>query len=336
MPPSIRSRIQTEKVWVSAILLDARHKISEVKRLRHRENQAGLPQPAVNARRCDSVLPKSVGDQVFKRGEDERAVTQRHAQQLPRVGQPVEQGIRNQFDTIGCVIRMIITAKHVSRAQIDRSGFSGLPLHLTEWSSESPAFIAHTITHCLPSLQSMSYWTFSGVFEELGVARTPIGDGDFTFGMTALRGIPEPSLHAFALLKRLYGKGVRSTGPSLATRDDNGAVAVLLWNLGTSDASSGIPGVTRSQQTAAQQRTLSIKVTGPARPIRLTRIDMDRGSARSAWEAMGKPAYPTTDQLAALREAATMPAAEILKSDGQGRLSIALASDGLALLEIPE
>ena len=46
----------------------------------------------------------------------------------------------------------------------------------------------------------MSYWTFSDVFEEGGVVKTPFYGG---FGIVAEHDIPKPAFNAFALLHRL-------------------------------------------------------------------------------------------------------------------------------------
>ncbi|MBU6206046.1 MAG: hypothetical protein KGQ42_00005, partial [Alphaproteobacteria bacterium] len=52
-----------------------------------------------------------------------------------------------------------------ARRTIEASKFSGRPLWLSEWSSDSPAMMAHIISHCLPNLQGMSHWALSGTYE---------------------------------------------------------------------------------------------------------------------------------------------------------------------------
>jgi xylan 1,4-beta-xylosidase len=64
--------------------------------------------------------------------------------------------------------------------QVESSKMPHLPFWLTEWSSQNPAFIADTIKDCIGLVEAMSYWTFSNVFEEMGV---PGGIFNDTFGM---------------------------------------------------------------------------------------------------------------------------------------------------------
>ena len=60
--------------------------------------------------------------------------------------------------------------------------------------------MAETISQCDGMTEMMSYWTFSDVFEEQGVVKTPFYGG---YGLLAERGIPKPSFDAFELLHKL-------------------------------------------------------------------------------------------------------------------------------------
>ena len=61
-------------------------------------------------------------------------------------------------------------------------------------------WLAETIRQCDGFVQEMSYWTFSDVFDEQGVVKTPFYGG---FGLLAVGGIPKPAFNAFALLHQL-------------------------------------------------------------------------------------------------------------------------------------
>src|SRR6202044_4135644 len=99
----------------------------------------------------------------------------------------------------------------------------------------------------------MSYWTFSDVFEEQGVIKTPFYGG---FGLIAEGGVPKPAFNAFAMLHRL---GDRRLQPELAnalvTQRADGTLAIAVWNYSP-------PGV-----------------TGKAREVHLS-IDGFEGTAR--------------------------------------------------------
>ena len=110
------------------------------------------------------------------------------------------------------------------RAQIDSSAYRGTPLWLTEWSSDSPAAIAHIIKSCLGVCQLMSHWVFSNTYEELGVSPYILREGDNSFGMMAVGGIPKPQFNTYKLLYKLGNKRLAaSDGPVLASRRDDGS-----------------------------------------------------------------------------------------------------------------
>ena len=58
-------------------------------------------------------------------------------------------------------------------------------------------WMADTIRQCDGLVNMMSYWTFSDVFEEQGVVKTPFYGG---YGLIAEDDIPKPAFDAFALL----------------------------------------------------------------------------------------------------------------------------------------
>ena len=75
----------------------------------------------------------------------------------------------------------------------------------------------------------MSYWTFSDVFEEQGVVKTPFYGG---FGLLAERSIPKPAFNDFALCIDSATRG--STGrriPFWSLAAKTARLAVAVWNL---------------------------------------------------------------------------------------------------------
>ena len=121
--------------------------------------------------------------------------------------------------------RGVAQVKH----QVEASKMPHLPLWITEWSSQNPAFIADTIKNCIGLTEAMSYWTFSNVFEEGGV---PNGIFNSSFGMLDQWGIARPALHAFVMLHKLGESLLHAdSGPVLATRRVDSSIAILLWNL---------------------------------------------------------------------------------------------------------
>jgi len=224
------------------------------------------------------------------------------------------------------------------KQQIKSSKFPDLPLFLTEWSSQNPAFIAHTIKSCIGLAEMMSYWTFDNVFEELGIPRTFLNGN---FGLVGMRGVPRPSFHTFALLHRLGDAQLTSDdGPVLATRRKDGSVAVLVWNLVPQDpkqrTSMGDPtvqtGGTFATQGDSKEFTLQLQGEHKHGRVNINRVDSDHGDFNRAYQKMGSPEYPTIKQIAELKRASALPEPEITHFNGNGQIVISVPPNGIALL----
>lgn len=227
------------------------------------------------------------------------------------------------------------------KGQVESSTMPHLPVWITEWSSQNPAFIADTIKNCLGLTEAMSYWTFSNVFEEGGV---PSGIFNKNFGLIDQWGIARPSLHAFGLLHKLGDTVLQSApGPILATRRSDGSEAILLWNLipaAAGDVANGNPfaATSGSSQSKGEARHFRLNLNGlVGRSISIRQVNEQVGSAIPKWHEMGSPRYPTADQIAQLRAAAELPKPEIhplIGDRASAEVSVELPPNGLALLEI--
>jgi xylan 1,4-beta-xylosidase len=180
--------------------------------------------------------------------------------------------------------------------------------------------MADTIRQCDGLTEMMSYWTFSDVFEEQGVVKTPFYGG---FGLLAERSIPKAAFNDFALLHQLGDVRLEANSDSaLVTRRSDGAVAIAVWNL-------FLPEETGSPKTV----TLHFKGFGSTHSARITVVDNEHGSPLPAWNKMGRPASPTLAQIETLRRAAALPSPreQNLTSDS---LTLTLQPHALALIEI--
>jgi xylan 1,4-beta-xylosidase len=227
------------------------------------------------------------------------------------------------------------------RDQIRSSKMPNLPLLITEWASQNPAFIAQTVRDCAGLAETMSYWTFSNVFEEMAPIMQFFNS---TFGMIGQRGVARPSLHAFTLLHRLGDRRLSAAdGPVLATERADGSRATLVWNLptklarqgGTSAAGTGLDPVAQAKtEMDGDPLSLTLHFTGLGNThARVTSIDMLKGSALPAWKEMGGPEYPTAAEIQKLRDAATLPLPE-RHAIQKGELTLDLPPSGLALVEV--
>jgi xylan 1,4-beta-xylosidase len=136
----------------------------------------------------------------------------------------------------------IIGGVRRSRAQIKSSALPELPLHYTEWStSYSPRDPVHdsyiSAPYILSKLKgtegyadSMSYWTFTDIFEENGPVPSPFHGG---FGLLNFQGLRKPAFYAYQFLNRLGDEELTAGDvDSWACRSARG-VQILFWNFTT-------------------------------------------------------------------------------------------------------
>jgi xylan 1,4-beta-xylosidase len=177
-------------------------------------------------------------------------------------------------------------------------------------------WLANNIRECDGLTGMMSYWTFSDVFEEQGIVKTPFYGG---FGLIAERSIPKAAFNAFVLLHRLGDHRLANDSDSvLVTRRNDGTLVVALWNY----APAGEDGKSRTFR-------LALKGNAEAR-YRIQFVDANHGSSLTEWQAIGSPAFPMREQIRKLVTASKMaPPMEHPLAD-----PISLASHALAVIEI--
>ncbi|HTQ51772.1 MAG TPA: hypothetical protein VMJ12_13745 [Candidatus Acidoferrales bacterium] len=126
------------------------------------------------------------------------------------------------------------------RKMIDRSPMPGLPLHFTEWSSsytptdfihdtyQQAAFILSKVKAAYRSVDSMSYWVFTDIFEENGPRMTPFHGG---FGLINYEGLKKPAFYAFKFLNELGTTELVNADPaSWVCKSPDNSVQALFWN----------------------------------------------------------------------------------------------------------
>jgi xylan 1,4-beta-xylosidase len=128
--------------------------------------------------------------------------------------------------------------------KVKASPMPGLPVHFTEWNSSyssrdnihdsyhQAAFLLTRIKKAAAAVDSMSYWTFSDVFEEAGPGPSPFHGG---FGLLNIQGLRKPAFFAYRFLN-LLGDTMLECGDAraLAAKDESGA-QVLFWDYAIPD-----------------------------------------------------------------------------------------------------
>jgi xylan 1,4-beta-xylosidase len=227
--------------------------------------------------------------------------------------------------------RMVCRAVEKVHAEIQASPLPSLPLIWSEFNAsfanhpqvtDAPymgPWLAETVRQCDGLVQDMSYWTFSDVFEEGGVVKTPFYGG---FGLLAVGGIPKPVFNAFALLHQLGEERFPADAEgALLTRRSDGALVLAIWNY-----------TEIGSNPQARQVVLTLK-NSAARTASVQSLDAEHGNVHPAYQRMGSPRYPTQRQLAELRAAAALPA-PVVRPLEAGALSLEIPPDGLVLVTI--
>jgi len=227
--------------------------------------------------------------------------------------------------------KMVCRAVNKVHSQIESSSMPRLPLIWSEFnasyknepevtdSTYMGPWLADTIRQCDGLVSIMSYWTFSDVFEEQGVVKTPFYGG---YGLIAGGGIPKPAYNALKLLHQLGDQRIALDSDSaLLTRREDGTLVLAVWNYAPPD-----------QKGSPRTVTLQFKNTKPQHAT-ISRVDREHGDFHSAYEKMGSPRYPTQTQIQELRRAAELPDPEIRTLEGD-QLVLTLPAHGFALIEL--
>ncbi len=178
-------------------------------------------------------------------------------------------------------------------------------------------WMADTVRQCDGLVEMMSYWTFSDVFEEQGVVKTPFYGG---FGLVAEDDIPKPAFNAFKLLHYLGDKRLEVNSDSaLLTRKADGSLMAAVWHYAL--AGDG-----------AELMTLKLNHI-KSRRAEVWTLDANHGNVLQEDARMGSPRYPTESQIQKLRDAAELPGAKSYKVRN-GELQIDMAGNSLVLIEL--
>jgi xylan 1,4-beta-xylosidase len=248
-----------------------------------------------------------------------------------------DDSAENVFHTREQISRrdMVIRAVQKVHREVAASPLPALPIIFSEFNAtytgtevdvtDSPyigPWLANTIRACDGLVHSMSYWTFSDVFEEGGVAKSPFHGG---FGLIAAGGIPKASFNDFRLLHRLGEQRLaQSSDSALVTRRADGTLVIAVWNY----APPGPGGATKTYQ-------LEFRNVPAAHRVHVWRVDRRHGSALTAWQEMGAPRFPTFAQHRLLLQAAELPPprTETLAA-ARPQLTLRLPPHALALVEL--
>ncbi|MEN3539409.1 beta-xylosidase [Microbispora sp. ZYX-F-249] len=225
------------------------------------------------------------------------------------------------------------------RELVENSAYPEAEIHITEWSTSpssrdfvhdtpsAAAYITRAYLRCATLADSISYWTFTDVFEEGGAGIGPFHGG---FGLVNEWGVHKPAFHAFTMLARLGDRLLLATPTGVVTRDSRtSAVSAVFFNYPEDMALRGV----RAQSSYAAARALA--EVGPSRRIRhsigglepgtaflVEIVDWEHGNAAEAWYRLGSPLNPSRAESAHLRAVADSLLRFTLTVPGTGVLDL--------------
>ncbi len=220
--------------------------------------------------------------------------------------------------------------------QVAGTPLAGLPVHITEFNSsyrpDNPihdtafhaAYLAPVLAAGGDLVDSFSYWTFSDMFEEVGIPTTLFHGG---FGLLTHRQIPKPTYHLYAFFARLGDEVLARGDDHLVTRRPDGRVALLAW---------APVDVTGAAPVESHPVRLDVPMPGGAAFVLRHRVNEEAGNAFTAWAELGRPASPRRRELDLLREAA-QPVREHRQApvtNGRLELDLTLARHEVTLVEL--
>ncbi len=220
---------------------------------------------------------------------------------------------------------------------VKKSAYPNAEIQLTEWNtSPSPRDFSHDLlpaatyivkanTDCIGLVNSLSYWTFTDVFEENEAGNTIFHGG---FGMVNYQGIVKPSFHAYRMLNQLGDEMLYKKDGIVVTRNSKtGKVVAMIYNYPTEQKLVTERGNTLKEAQAIMDRgtardfSFVLKNLKGKAKFSLEVLDAENGNPVQAWKQLGSPEPPTREQVTTLKQKAWALKTSGLNADSKGQLN---------------
>jgi len=243
---------------------------------------------------------------------------------------------KNYFEMsrpVGCTHKDLTWLNDV----VSKSRYKNAGIELTEWSS-SPSSRDHTHDYlqaatyitkinldCIGMANSLSYWTFTDVFEEAGAGNSMFHGG---FGMINYQGIVKPAFHAYRFLNMLGDEEISRADGKIVTRNSkNGFITALAYNypaevktaIPIAKGNRDIPEKTLRTGTP-QQINISLTHLKPGSVFQVEILDENNGNVLKKWFEMGMPDPASREQTRQLKSYAMATRKYKLTADKNGNL----------------
>jgi len=168
-------------------------------------------------------------------------------------------------------------------------------------SYTSAAFVLDKLKHTEGAAASMSYWTYSDLFEENGPPPAAFHGG---FGLLTRDGIRKPAYFAYKYLNELGPTELIEYDPSPWLTREGRKIQLLVWNFTSLPQSEGDKAFFRKLHPAASAQPVQVRLTEmpPGEyTLQIHRTGYRSNDAYSAYIDMGLPKDLSATQLEQLR-----------------------------------
>lgn len=236
---------------------------------------------------------------------------------------------------------------------VAESPFPKAEIHLTEWSSSSSprdfthdflqaaTFVTKANLDSIGTVDSMSYWTFTDVFEESGAGNTIFHGG---FGMINLQGVVKPTFHAYRFLNALGDELLGRFAAGIITRCSKtkklSAIAYYYPPEMPQTVLASFDSRDKAYETLAlgkpDQLNLEFTSLKPGANIFVETLDKQNGNAMDVWEVLGKPDNVSREQARLLRKKSVATKREKFAADASGTFKLQRAIEPWSVVLIRE
>jgi len=228
-----------------------------------------------------------------------------------------------------------------------------IEIHITEWSTTAlgrnlisdtcytSTFIIKNIIESIGLTNSIGYWTFTDIFEEMKADKNPFHGG---FGLINQDGIKKPGYYAYLLLSKLGDEIIHKEEEFIVTKKGED-IQILAYNYAYFDEmflsgdTSSLDIKNRYNVYESKEKVnLNINLEGLEGKYRLKRYTLNRenGSAFDEWIEMGAPEYLNKEEVDYLK-AKSKPSIKIkeenIKNEIKCKFSIPVHGVELLVLE---
>lgn len=236
------------------------------------------------------------------------------------------------------------------RKEIAASDKPALPLYFTEWSTSynprdpvhdaylSAPFILDKLKHTEGIAQSMSYWTYTDLFEEAGPPPTAFHGG---FGLINREGIRKAAFFAYKYLNELGHDELKNTDARSWLARDGDSFSALVWDYTTPDQKESNRPFFRKLHpaTAVAPLDITVKALKPGTySFRIYRTGYKANDAYSTYIEWGRPDALTAEQIAILQKQTTdTPQSDSLVTVGKNgtfRQRITMRTNDVVLVKL--